>query len=75
MKYIRSDILFRKVGIRSGILFQLIGIRNGYVFAASMARPRPKSGQVHPQESVSMHQSCENYRKIIMTNRDKVDHG
>ena len=29
MKYIRSDIFFRKIGIRSGILFQKIGIRNG----------------------------------------------
>ena len=48
MKYIMSDILFRKIGIRSGILFDEIGIRNGYVFEASMARPRPKSGQVHP---------------------------
>ena len=48
MKYIWSDILFRQLGIRSGILFQKIGIRNGYVFEASMARPRPKSGQVHP---------------------------
>ena len=49
MKYIRSDILFRKIGIRSGILFQEIGIRNGHVFEASMVRPRPKSGQVHPR--------------------------
>ena len=48
MKCIRSDILSRKIGIRSGILFQKIGIRNGYVFKASMARPLPKSGQVHP---------------------------
>ena len=48
MKYIRSDILFRKIGIRSGILFQKIGTRNGYVFEVLMARPRPKSGQVHP---------------------------
>ena len=28
--------------------FQRIGIRNGYVFEISMARPRPKSGQVPP---------------------------
>ena len=49
MKYITSDILFRKTGIRSGILFQKLGIRNGYVFEASMACPQPKSGQVHPQ--------------------------
>ena len=47
MKYIRSDIPFRKIGIRSGIPFQKIGIRNGYVFEVSMARPRPKSSQVH----------------------------
>ena len=39
---------FSKIGIKSGILFQNIGIRKGYVFEASMARPRPKSGQVHP---------------------------
>ena len=48
MKYIRLDILFRKIGIRSGILFQKIGIRKGFVFEASMARPQPKFGQVHP---------------------------
>ena len=28
--------------------FGKIGIRNGYVFETSMARPRPKSGQVPP---------------------------
>ena len=53
MKYIRSGILLRKIGIRSGILFQNIGIRNRYVFEASMARPRPKSGQVHPPGAVT----------------------
>ena len=37
MKYISSNILFRKIGIRSG-----------YFFEASKARPRLKSGQVHP---------------------------
>ena len=52
MKHIRSDALFRKIGIRSGILFQKIGTRNGYVFEALMARPRPKSGQVHPPPGV-----------------------
>ena len=36
----------REFGIRSGIPLTKIGIRNGYVFEASMARPRPKSGQV-----------------------------
>ena len=41
-------MLSRKIGISSGILFQKIGIRDGYVFEASMAGPRPKSGQVHP---------------------------
>ena len=51
MKYIRSDIHFRKIGIRSGILFQKSGIRNGYVVEASMARPRQKFGQVHPLET------------------------
>ena len=39
---------FRKIGIKSGIYFGKIGIRNGYVFETSMARPRPKSGQVPP---------------------------
>ena len=39
----------RKIGISSGILFQKIGIRNGHVFEASVAGPRPKSGQVHPR--------------------------
>ena len=34
--------------MRSDILFQEIGIRNGCVVEASMARPRRKSGQVHP---------------------------
>ena len=53
MKYIRSDIHFRKIGIRSGILFQKSGIRNGYVVEASMARPRPKFGQVHPPGSLT----------------------
>ena len=55
MKYISSDILFRKIGIRSGILFQKIGIRNGYVFEASMARPRPKSVQVHPRSTLLLY--------------------
>ena len=41
-------MLFRKIGIKSGIYFFKIGIRNGYVFETSMARPRPKSGQVPP---------------------------
>ena len=56
----RSDILFRKIGIRSGVLFQKIGIRNGCVFEASMARPRPKSGQVHPrgQHKTLTNRSC-----------------
>ena len=48
MKYIRFDIHCRKIGIRSGILSQKSGIRNGYVVEASMARPRPKIGHVHP---------------------------
>ena len=39
---------FRKIGIKLGIYFGKIGIRNGYVFETSMARPRPKSGQVAP---------------------------
>ena len=38
----------RKIGMRLGLRFPKIGIRNGYVFEASMARPQPKSGQVHP---------------------------
>ena len=36
----------RKIGKKSGIHLGRIGIRNEYVFEASMARPRPKSGQV-----------------------------
>ena len=34
--------------MKSGIHFGIIGIRNGYVFETSMARPRPKAGQVPP---------------------------
>ena len=45
---IKSGIYFRKIGIKSGIHFGKIGSRNGYVFETSMARPRPKSGQVPP---------------------------
>ena len=45
---IKSGIYFRYSGIKSGIHFGKIGIRNGYVFETSMARPRPKSGQVPP---------------------------
>ena len=37
------------VPVKSGIHFGKIGIRNGYVFETSMARPRPKSGQVAPR--------------------------
>ena len=54
MKCIKSNIRLRKIGMRSGILFQKAGIRNGYVFAASMARPRPKSDQVHPPGSIAL---------------------
>ena len=43
---IRSGVYSRRIGIKSGIHFGKIGIWNGYVFEASMARPRPKSGQV-----------------------------
>ena len=39
---------FWEISIKSGIYFGKIGIRNGYVFEGSMARPRPKSGQVPP---------------------------
>ena len=47
---IRNGINFRNfaIGIGSGMHFRKIGIRNGYVFETSMARPRPKSGQVPP---------------------------
>ena len=45
---IRSGIHFRKIAVKLGIHFEKIGIRNGYLFEASMARPRPKSGQVSP---------------------------
>ena len=43
-----SGIYFRKISIKSGRHFGTFGIRNGYVFEASMARARPKSGQVPP---------------------------
>ena len=39
---------FQKIGIRSCIHVGKFGIKNRYVFEASMARPRPKSGQVPP---------------------------
>ena len=45
---------FRKIGITSGIHFGLIGIRNGYVFETSMARPRPKAGQLPPPPRVGI---------------------
>ena len=45
---IKSGLYFRKIGIKSGIHFGNFGIRNGYVFETSMARPRPKFGQVPP---------------------------
>ena len=44
----RSDIHYRKIGIKSGILSRKICLRNGYNSYASMARPRPKCGQVQP---------------------------
>ena len=49
---ITLGIYFGKIGIKSGIQFGKIGIRNGYVFETSMARPRPKSGQVPPPEFI-----------------------
>ena len=64
MKYIGSDIPFCKIGLRSGILFQKIGIRNGYVFEALMARPRPKSGQVHPPGQFHL-QNSENDETLL----------
>ena len=45
---ITLGVYFRKLVIKSGIHFGKIGIRNWYVFEASMARSRPKSGQVPP---------------------------
>ena len=47
IKYNVGYTSMEKIGIRSGIYFQNIDIRNGYFFEASMAHPRPKSGQVH----------------------------
>ena len=40
--------LFSEKWYKVGYIFLNIGVRNGYVFEASMARPRPKSGQVPP---------------------------
>ena len=47
---IKSKVRYtlRKVDVRSGVLFRNIGLGNGYSFEASMARPRPKCGQVNP---------------------------
>ena len=50
---IKSGIYFLNIGITSGIHFGKIGIRNGYVFETSMARPRPKAGQVPPPRATS----------------------
>ena len=47
---IKSGIYFWKIGIRLGIHFRKIG--SGYVFDASMARPRPKSGQLSPAGNI-----------------------
>ena len=48
MKY-KEGYTFSKNWYKVGYTFsENIGIRNGYVFETLMARPRPKSGQVHP---------------------------
>ena len=47
-----KGILYQRVFL-IGYTFQKIGIRKGYVFEASMAGPRPKSGQVHPPGELS----------------------
>ena len=52
MKY-KEGHTFSKNWYKVGYTFsKKIGIRNGYVFETLMARPRPKSGQVHPPGSV-----------------------
>ena len=40
-------IHFLKIRIKSGILFRRVG-KERVCFEALIARPRPKSGQVHP---------------------------
>ena len=50
---INLGIYFSKISIKSGI-FRKIGIRNWHVLETSMARPRPKSGQVAPPPRVSL---------------------
>ena len=47
MKYVRLDILFRKIGM-VGYTFSKNWYKERVFFEASMAGPRPKSGQVHP---------------------------
>ena len=48
MKY-KVGYTFSKNWYKVGYtFFQKLRIRNGYVFETSMARTRPKSGQVHP---------------------------
>ena len=46
----RNGTDFQDFGMKYkvGYTFQNIDIRNGHEFEASMARPRQKSGQVHP---------------------------
>ena len=75
---IKSGINFQNFGIRNGTDFldfgmkhkvgydfQKFDIRNGYVFEALMARPRPKSSQVHPWIYDVMNQKTCDSRHVI----------
>ena len=64
---IKSGMYFWKIGIKSGIHLGKIGIRNGYVFETSMARPRPKSGQVPPIEQNNI-EPFQMQRKVFYVN-------
>ena len=56
---------FSKNWFKVGYTFQEIGIRNGYVFEASMARPRPTSGQVQPPKKPS--KTAHNHDQMYLT--------
>ena len=58
---------FRKIRIHFG----KIGIRNGYVFATSMARPRPKSGQVPPPVGLTLVESYLVVLRSFLVSRSK----
>ena len=62
-----SSLRYHKIGINSGILCQKIGVRNRYVFEASMAGPRPKSGQVYPRAGDTLDDSADQGRDDLWT--------